>query len=186
MQPVHTGPSVGHQQEEPRGVVLGGPRCRERGAWSCRHGSPAKCPAPPSRAHSSVANGCCSPGGLRPPPPWGQDTPTQGAWLLTPNVRGLGGLTEVVLEVEFRVLGQRAPQRLGQHDLQQVHPAQGPANGMQPQGLLLTQDGPLQVGLACMGQSCHTLPAWPFQAGPQLPHHQVLREEGKRGLLGSS
>lgn len=100
--------------------------------------------------------------------PLSRTHPPRRAWLLTLNVGGLGGLEEVVLKVQLRVLGQRAPQRLGQHGLEQVYPAQCAAHGVQPQRLLLPQDGAPQVGLSCTGQPSRARQAQ--LPGPPPPH----------------
>lgn len=129
--------------------------------------------------------GCTHSKGSRPTtPPPSRTHPPGGAWLLTLNVGGLGGLEEVVLEVQLRVLGQRAPQRLGQHGLEQVDPAQCAAHGMQPQRLLLPQDGAPQVGLPCTGRP-HALatrcppPPCVTRAGQVRASGFVLRSTGR-------
>lgn len=128
--------------------------------------------------------GCAPPGGAQPCGVWEVTASvtaaagtrpahplSPGAWLLTLDVEGLAGLKEVILQIQLRVPGQRAPQRLAQHGLQEVHPAQGAAHGVEPQSLLLPQDGALQVGLACTGHSCHMphVTPGPQGQGPSSP-----------------
>ena len=96
-----------------------------------------------------------------PASPAGAKTHPPRGLVLTLDVRGLGGLVEVVLQVELRVLGQRTPQCPGQHGLQQVLPAQGSAHGVQLQCRLLPQEGPPQVGLACGTELSHAAGAPP-------------------------